>query len=311
MPAPGDWVTRRLGPRTSDLGARQGRRAARARQSLLASRQCAVLAGSGATHGRSSAPITAGPSGSTAPCGPCPIPAASAGPRGRLPLDRPARSRPIAASSSPISRGTPARCRRTWDGRRRHDRPAVRPVPDRRDQLGAGWIGHRVASNWKMWPESDNDGYHLDLGACLDAEGRARQLLPGHRRSAARRATPRARSTTATGTSSSTCGRATADLAWLGTTREKARATATALEAARGPSGAGAAVGRAAARLDLSEPVPGRNEPRHRRAGRAGATVHRHTAVQFAGVDEAFNRRLLRQSEAAHGPAGFIVPTTP
>ena len=36
-------------------------------------------------------------------------------------------------------------------------------------------------------------------------------------------------------------------------------------------------------------------------------TVHRHTAVLFDGVDDAFNRRLLRQSEAAMGPAGFIV----
>jgi hypothetical protein len=36
-------------------------------------------------------------------------------------------------------------------------------------------------------------------------------------------------------------------------------------------------------------------------------TVHRHTAVLFDGVDDSFNRRLLRQSEAAMGPAGFIV----
>src|SRR5207248_4131475 len=37
-------------------------------------------------------------------------------------------------------------------------------------------------------------------------------------------------------------------------------------------------------------------------------TIHHHTAVQLEGVDEAFNRRLLRQSEAALGPASFIVP---
>ena len=34
--------------------------------------------------------------------------------------------------------------------------------------------------------------------------------------------------------------------------------------------------------------------------------VHRHTSVQFEGVDESFNRRLLRQTEAAVGPASFI-----
>ena len=37
-------------------------------------------------------------------------------------------------------------------------------------------------------------------------------------------------------------------------------------------------------------------------------TIHHHTAVQLEGVDEAFNQRLLRQSEAALGPASFIVP---
>ena len=34
--------------------------------------------------------------------------------------------------------------------------------------------------------------------------------------------------------------------------------------------------------------------------------IHRHTSVQFEGVEEAFNQRLLRQTEAAVGPASFI-----
>ena len=28
-------------------------------------------------------------------------------------------------------------------------------------QINAGWVGQRVSSNWKMWAESDLDGYHL------------------------------------------------------------------------------------------------------------------------------------------------------
>lgn len=28
-------------------------------------------------------------------------------------------------------------------------------------QITAGWIGQQSASNWKMWAESDLDGYHL------------------------------------------------------------------------------------------------------------------------------------------------------
>ena len=43
-------------------------------------------------------------------------------------------------------------------------------------------------------------------------------------------------------------------------------------------------------------------------ARRIGIQIDRHGAVLFDGVDEGFNRRLLRQSEAAMGPAGFIVP---
>ena len=37
-------------------------------------------------------------------------------------------------------------------------------------------------------------------------------------------------------------------------------------------------------------------------------TIQHHTAVQFEGVELRFNRRILRQSEAALGPASFIVP---
>ena len=28
-------------------------------------------------------------------------------------------------------------------------------------EIRAGWLGQRVSSNWKMWAESDLDGYHL------------------------------------------------------------------------------------------------------------------------------------------------------
>ena len=40
--------------------------------------------------------------------------------------------------------------------------------------ISGGWIGQKIDSNWKMWPESDNDGYHLavthaSLRAAVDA----------------------------------------------------------------------------------------------------------------------------------------------
>src|SRR5262249_50052429 len=37
-------------------------------------------------------------------------------------------------------------------------------------------------------------------------------------------------------------------------------------------------------------------------------TVHYHTPLLLDGVDAAFNARVLRQSEAAMGPASFFLP---
>ena len=47
--------------------------------------------------------------------------------------------------------------------------------------VSAGWIGHAVDSNWKMWPESDNDGYHLNWVHASMLDGVARQVLRGDR----------------------------------------------------------------------------------------------------------------------------------
>ena len=176
-------------------------------------------------------------------------------------------------------------------------------------RLTAGWIGHRIESNWKMWPESDNDGYHLDfvhasmLRAAPDSyyqdtvvggeagnASRAVDLGNGHFELDMR---PSYRK----------------PLQWLGTSPDKAGSYCAGLVARHGAA-------RAAAlqqdgpphamifpNLFLGELNLARIEPLS-----LAATVHHHTAVQFDGVDESFNRRLLRQSEAALGPASFIVP---
>jgi phenylpropionate dioxygenase-like ring-hydroxylating dioxygenase large terminal subunit len=176
-------------------------------------------------------------------------------------------------------------------------------------QLRGGWIGHRVASNWKMWPESDNDGYHLNwvhasmvkaapdtyyeetvLGGEDGNRSLAVDLGGGHFELDFR---PSYRT----------------ELAWLGASREKVASYCDALVAARGAERAerllwdGPPHAMIFPNLFLGELNVAIVEP----VG-PGATVHRHTAVLFDGVDEAFNRRLLRQSEAAMGPAGFIVP---
>ena len=176
-------------------------------------------------------------------------------------------------------------------------------------RVGGGWIGHRVQSNWKMWPESDNDGYHLNwvhasmlrsapdtyytetvLGGEDGNRSLAVDLGDGHFELDFRPSY-------------------TAELAWLGTTRAKVGAYCDALAAANGAERAerllwdGPPHAMIFPNLFLGELNLAIVEP----VG-PGETVHRHTAVMFEGVDEAFNRRLLRQSEAAMGPAGFIVP---
>lgn len=175
--------------------------------------------------------------------------------------------------------------------------------------LSKGWIGHRVSSNWKLWPESDNDGYHLNwvhasmMSAAPDSYYQE-TVLGGE-----------------TGNSSLAVdwgkGHVELDfrpsyeseLAWLGTTRERVSSYCTALETARGSQDAerllwdGPPHALIFPNLFLGEMSVAIIEP----LGSA-EMVHRHTAVQLEGVDDSFNRRLLRQSEAAMGPAAFIVP---
>jgi phenylpropionate dioxygenase-like ring-hydroxylating dioxygenase large terminal subunit len=176
-------------------------------------------------------------------------------------------------------------------------------------KLRAGWIEHRVESNWKMWPESDSDGYHLDFvhASLLRAQpdnyyhdtviggeaanvSRAIDHGGGHMELDLRPSYTR-------------------ELAWLGTSRDKVGAYCDALTAKHGKARAdqllfdGPPHGFIFPNLFLGEGNVARVDPLD-----IGTVVHAHTALQFDGVEPALNRRLLRQSEAALGPASFIVP---
>jgi phenylpropionate dioxygenase-like ring-hydroxylating dioxygenase large terminal subunit len=175
--------------------------------------------------------------------------------------------------------------------------------------LSKGWVGHRVRSNWKMWPESDNDGYHLNWvhasmvaaapdtyyqDVVLGGETGNRSLAVdwgnGHVELDFRPSYDR-------------------ELAWLGTSRDKVADYCAALEAAHGAERAdrllweGPPHALVFPNLFLGEMNVVRIEP-----VAVDEMIHWHTAVQLEGVEPAFNRRLLRQSEAALGPASFIVP---
>jgi hypothetical protein len=176
-------------------------------------------------------------------------------------------------------------------------------------KLRAGWIEHRVESNWKMWPESDSDGYHLDFVHASLLRAQPDNYYHD----------------TVIGGESANVSRAidhggghmeldlrpsyTRELAWLGAGRDKVGAYCEALTARHGKARAdqllfdGPPHGFIFPNLFLGEGNVARVDPVD-----IGAVVHAHTALQFDGVEPALNRRLLRQSEAALGPASFIVP---
>jgi phenylpropionate dioxygenase-like ring-hydroxylating dioxygenase large terminal subunit len=176
-------------------------------------------------------------------------------------------------------------------------------------RLDRGWIRHRIEANWKMLAESDNDAYHLGWvhssmvasapdtyyqEAVLGAEETNPSLAVDH---GGGHLELDFRPSYAT------------DAAWLGMSPQKAEPYVRSLERAYGGERARALL-RAGPphalifpNLFLGEMNVAIVEP-----VAAGRTVHHHTAVMLEGVDEAFNRRLLRQSEAALGPASFIVP---
>lgn len=175
--------------------------------------------------------------------------------------------------------------------------------------LVAGWIGQESSSNWKMWAESDLDGYHL--GILHSSLWRA---APGSQYEAAVFAGENVVTST---TRDRGNGHVELEfwrgydhpLAWLGVTRDRVADYIEALTEAHGPDRAEELVWRGPPHalifpnlflgemnLAIIEPVA------------SGRTVHHHTPLTLAGVSPAFNQRVLRQSEAAMGPAGFLLP---
>lgn len=181
--------------------------------------------------------------------------------------------------------------------------------PTGRIDVSKGWLGHRVESNWKLWPESDNDGYHLNWvhASMVDSapDTYYEETVLGGETGNASLAVDWGNGHIELDFRASYRN----ELAWLGVKRERVADYVSALEASVGTERAerllwdGPPHGYIFPNLFLGELNLAIIEP-------VGPTtmVHHHTAVLFEGVEPSFNRRLLRQSEAAMGPAAFIVP---
>jgi phenylpropionate dioxygenase-like ring-hydroxylating dioxygenase large terminal subunit len=175
--------------------------------------------------------------------------------------------------------------------------------------ISAGWLGQDVASNWKMWAESDLDGYHLgtlhtSLWSVVPDTQYGPAVLAGEN---VVQATARDR------------GRGHVELefwrgydrqlAWLGVGRERVADYCDALVARHGRERAeellwmGPPHALIFPNLFLGEMNLAIIDP-----VAPDRTVHHHTPLLLGGVDPSFNRRILRQSEAAMGPAGFLLP---
>jgi len=186
---------------------------------------------------------------------------------------------------------------------------AVELSPVGRLSIRGGWIGQRVDSNWKMWPESDNDGYHLAV-----SHASLQKAVPGTQYESALFSvelenTSQARDHGQGHVELELRTGYDAELAWLGTGRDKVPGYYEALAEAYGPGAAdrilwdGPPHALIFPNLFLGEMNLAMIQP----VG-PGETVHYHTPLMLEGVDEALNRRILRQSEAAMGPASFLLP---
>lgn len=180
--------------------------------------------------------------------------------------------------------------------------------PVGRLKLDAGWIGQQVDSNWKMWPESDNDGYHLAV-----AHASVAKAIPGTQYEAALFSveltnTSQARDHGHGHVELELRRGYDSELAWLGTRREKVQNYCDALEAAYGKDATdrilwdGPPHALIFPNLFLGEMNIAMVQPLG-----PGVTAHYHTPLMLDGVDESFNARVLRQSEAAMGPASFLL----
>lgn len=179
--------------------------------------------------------------------------------------------------------------------------------PEGEIELTAGWVKHRCPSNWKMLPENDIDGYHL---------GFVHQALWKTVRTQYHRVIGEERSIKAVVRDWGN-GHIEIDWApgyqepfeWFGSVSDELVGRYVAAMELRD--------GKERARQRIFEGPPhalifpnlflGETNIAIVQPVGVEECVHWHTPMFLKGVPE-FNKRLLRQSEAAMGPASFLLP---
>lgn len=182
----------------------------------------------------------------------------------------------------------------------------VRMSPTGKVRLSAGWIRQQYHANWKMLPENDTDGYHAghvhlsflqvfrsQYDAIKEREDERRaQIVDWGNGHGAIDASPMYEQ----------------PLEWLGTTENKVPEYVSLMEQAYGQE---------AARKILIDGPPhavifpnlflGEMNIVMFQPSGVGQCVQWHTPLLLDGVPDAFNDRIIRQSEAAMGPSAFLL----
>lgn len=179
--------------------------------------------------------------------------------------------------------------------------------PEGEIELTAGWVKHRYPANWKMLPENDTDGYHLGFVhlSMLKSVGSQYQRFVGDEKSV--KAVLR------------DWGNGHTEIDWAPGYQQPFEWFGNVSE------------GMVAHYLDAMETRYGKETTQHRvfdgpphalifpnlflgemniaimQPLNVEECVQLHTPMFLKGVPE-FNKRLLRQSEAAMGPASFLLP---
>ncbi|WP_207764906.1 MULTISPECIES: aromatic ring-hydroxylating oxygenase subunit alpha [Hyphococcus] len=184
---------------------------------------------------------------------------------------------------------------------------AVEMSPVGRIRLSGGWVRHQLNCNWKMLPENDTDGYHVNFvhpsfaqairsnydEAVLDDEEGLKSLAKdwgnGH-------------------TELFFSPSYTRPLEWFGCAEDRHPAYTKALLAAYGEEKGGRILRDGPPHavifpnLFLGEMNIVRFEP-----VAPGVCLHVHTPMYLEGVEDDVNKRILRQSEGALGPTAFLL----
>jgi len=175
-------------------------------------------------------------------------------------------------------------------------------------KLDGGWVQHRFKANWKMLPENDVDGYHVNFVHPSFAQAIRSNYDAAAFKNDEEDLVAEARYWGMGHTEIDFSKAYTAPLEWFGCIETRFPAYIEDMTRAYGADSGtrklkmGPPHACIFPNLFLGEGNIGMFEPVS-----ADECIHWHTPLLLEGVDEAINDRLKRQSEGAMGPAAFLL----